>query len=138
MTYSTLPEIGLPENRRAGVSHDRSRYLQTASLAYPPRRPRPRPYPVESDTIQLRTVPLRTGRHRRGEAPDPLPAPPTEEAYLEALRDIAWARFLKHSAQLAAAHVKPRRRSLVERIGSAIATAFRRATKTASAAPASL
>lgn len=136
MTYLTLPEFGLPENRRVGVSHDQSRYLQTARSAHPPRRPRP--YPIESDTVQLRTLPLRTGRHRRGERPDPLPAPPTEEAYLAALRDIAWARFLKHSADLAAAHTKPRRRSLAARFGAAVARAVRRVTRTARVAPVTL
>jgi hypothetical protein len=136
LSYSTLPEIGLPENRRAGVSHDESRYLQTARSAHPHRRPRP--YPIESDTVQLQTVPLRTGRHRRGERPDPLPAPPTEEAYLAALRDIAWARFLKHSADLAAAHTKPRRRSLAARFGAAFSRAVHRVTRTARVAPSTI
>jgi hypothetical protein len=142
LSYSTLPEIGLPENRRAGVSHDRSRYLQTAWSAQPPHHPRhprrPRPYPVETDTMQLRTVPLRTGRHRRGEQPDPLPRPATREAYEERLREIAFERFIRKSAGLAAAHASHRRPSIATRLGAAFKRAVRHVTRASRPAPAAV
>lgn len=71
---------------------------------------------------------LRTGRHRRGELPDPvrpirrpLPFPrlvdspgtvdsrDSHPGAFGALREDAWARFLLHSAELAEAHRQPRR-----------------------------
>jgi hypothetical protein len=52
----------------------------------------------------------RTGRHRRGERPDPIPAPATKEDYEARLREIAFERFIRKSAGLAAAHVSHRKR----------------------------
>lgn len=59
----------------------------------------------------------RTGRHRRGELPDPLPSDdqrprreprPRPEPYrFDKLREDAWDRFLTVSAPLAAAHTTP-------------------------------
>ncbi|THV37762.1 hypothetical protein [Glycomyces buryatensis] len=46
------------------------------------------------------------GRHRR-EVPAPRPAPPTEAEYLARLRELAFERFLVHSADLHAAHYRP-------------------------------
>lgn len=72
---------------------------------------------------------LRTGRHRRGEHPDPLPAPATLEAYEARLREIAFQRFLRKSAGLAAAHVSHRRPSIAGRIGAAFKRAVHRVTR---------
>ncbi|WP_205326671.1 hypothetical protein [Glycomyces sp. YM15] len=125
MSYTTLPEFRLPENSRVGVSHDRSGYLRSARPAHPYHRPRP--YPITSDTLQL---PLPTGRHRRGERPDPIPAPATREAYEARLREIAFQRFLRKSADLAAVHVSHRKPSLAARIGTAFKRAVHAITRT--------
>lgn len=123
MSYPTLPDFRLPENGRIGDSRDRSAYLRTASAAHPYRRPRP--YPTSSDTTML----LPTGRHRRGERPDPLPAAATREEYEARLREIAFQRFMKKSAVLAAAHVSHRKPSIAARIGAAFKRAVHRVTR---------
>ncbi|MDR7339262.1 hypothetical protein J2S69_002981 [Glycomyces lechevalierae] len=86
--------------------------------------------------MQLRTVPLRTGRHRRGEQPDPLPRPATRKAYEERLREIAFERFLRKSAGLAAAHASHRRPSIAARVGAALKRAVLHVTRTSRSAAA--
>jgi hypothetical protein len=72
----------------------------------------------------------RTGRHRRGERPDPIPAPATKEEYEARLREIAFERFLKKSSGLAAAHVSHRKPSIAARIGAAFKRTVHRITRT--------
>lgn len=73
----------------------------------------------------------RTGRHRRGELPDPLPAQRRPRPHREPaatfgkFREDAWTRFLDHSAVLAEAHLAPRREG---RFRAALLRALRRIT----------
>ncbi|MEV3937776.1 hypothetical protein AB0K52_17565 [Glycomyces sp. NPDC049804] len=69
----------------------------------------------------------RTGRHRRGELPDPRrPRPYPEPAVtFGKLREDAWTRFLDHSAVLAQAQLEPRREG---RFKAALLRALRRIT----------
>jgi hypothetical protein len=80
----------------------------------------------------------RTGRHRRGERPDPIPAPATKDEYEARLREIAFERFMSKSAGLAAAHVSHRKPSIATRIGTAFKRAIHRITRTPSLAPSAL
>jgi hypothetical protein len=79
----------------------------------------------------------RTGRHRRGELPDPLPETRRPRLYLEPaaafgnLREDAWTRFLDGSAVLAQAHTAPRKPSFATRVRTFLGGAVRRITRTA-------
>lgn len=98
----------------------------------------------------------RTGRHRRGESPvpipqsehpelipqsqrpDPIPAPATKEEYEARLREIAFERFMRKSADLAAAHVSHRKPSIATRIAAAFKRAIHHTTRTQRLAPSAL
>lgn len=64
----------------------------------------------------------RTGRHRRGELPDPIPEARRPRPYPEPavtfgkLREDAWVRFLDQSAVLAAADTVPTRPGRVKHL----------------------
>ncbi|MCD0442255.1 hypothetical protein LO763_01270 [Glycomyces sp. A-F 0318] len=68
MSYPTLPEIGVPENRPTPSQGSLSRYVFRTS---PYDQHDPGPWLWKPDPDYRRD--LRTGRHRRDEAPDPLP-----------------------------------------------------------------
>jgi hypothetical protein len=84
----------------------------------------PGPWPWRPDNGYRRD--LRTGRHRRGEAPDPFTK----------LREDAWARFLASSEVLAQAHVTRPRRFRLRALGAALRRAVRRITRGSRPAPA--
>lgn len=175
MSYTTLPEIGLPENRRSVVPGHQSGSTQTSSSEHSLRRPRPYPakpaprpdqdlpyWPLRTEADDPRNTWViehdrprdfynrgpygtpgwrpdpRTGRHRRGEGPDPIPAPATKEDYEARLREIAFERFIRKSAGLAAAHVSHRKPSIAARITVAFKRAVHRATRTPRLAPSAL
>ncbi|MCD0442132.1 hypothetical protein LO763_00640 [Glycomyces sp. A-F 0318] len=125
MSFTTIPQLTLPENRPTPSQGSLSRYsFRTAPYdAFDPG-----PWPWRPTAEYRRDI--RTGRHRRDEAPDPLPttgvkpgaaptrrpsprpAPPADP--FVRLREQAWARFLEGSAPLARAHTaarEPERRS---------------------------
>jgi hypothetical protein len=112
MSFTTIPQPTLPENRPTPSQGNLSRYeFRTA----PYDAADPGPWPWRPTAEYQRD--LRTGRHRRDEAPDPLPtkpgalhkrrpsprpAPPADP--FASLREQAWTRFLEHSESLARAH----------------------------------
>ena len=177
MSYPTLPDFRLPENRRSVVPVQQSGNTQTTSSEHGQTQTtssehslrRPRPYPAEpaprTDQVPPAYWPARTeaddprntwviehdrprdfynrgpygtpgwrpdprtGRHRRGEAPDPIPAPATKEDYEARLREIAFERFIRKSAGLAAAHVSHRKPSVAVRFGKWFKASVRTVTR---------
>jgi len=83
----------------------------------------------------------RSGRHRRGELPDPIPEDRRPRPYPEPavtfgkLREDAWTRFLDLSAVLAEAHTAPRKPRIATRLRSMFARAVRHITRTARPIP---
>lgn len=77
----------------------------------------------------------RTGRHRRGELPDPIPEPrrprphPEPAATFDKLREDAWHRFLDQSQVLAAAHTTPRKPTLAARLRTTLRRTVRHLTR---------
>jgi hypothetical protein len=119
MSFTTIPQLTLPENRPTPSQGNLSRY-EFRTAPYDAADPGPWPWRPTADYRRD----LRTGRHRRDEAPDPLPTvertrprphPPLAPADPFArLREDAWARFLESSTPLALAHLteqEPKRRN---------------------------
>lgn len=102
MSFTTVPQSTLPKNRPTPTQVSLSGYqFRTAPYdAYDPG-----PWLWRADPSYQRD--LRTGRHRRDEAPDPRPDAPSHHQVV-AIRDLAWARFLESSAPLAQAHISTR------------------------------
>lgn len=123
MSFTTVPQSTLPKNRPTPTQVSLSGYqFRTAPYdAFDPG-----PWLWRADPTYQRD--LRTGRHRRDEAPDPLPSTPNHQVVV--IRDLAWARFLESSAPLAQAHIttRPTRPPLRKRLTRAlrIATAILR------------
>ncbi|THV41309.1 hypothetical protein [Glycomyces buryatensis] len=138
MSSMTVPQPMLPENRSTPFPGNRSRHVFRTG-PYDAFDPGPWPW-RRSDGY---CPDLRTGRHRRNEFPDPLPAPPAAAAPprpprsrprpypvdpFSKLREDAWAAFLADSEPLAAAHNAPRAASRIGRIKAAFLRAVHRVT----------
>jgi hypothetical protein len=134
MSFTTIPQSTLPENRPTPDQGNLSRY-EFRTAPYDAFDPGPWLWRPAAEYRRD----LRTGRHRRGESPDPLPvveradtgarrrprphpplvpfAPVDQPAPVDPfaqLREDAWARFLESSAPLARAHTavqEPQRRN---------------------------
>lgn len=114
MSFTTIPQLTLPENRPTPSQGNLSRY-EFRTAPYDDLDPGPWPWRPGAEYRRD----LRTGRHRRDEAPDPLPTvertrprPRPHPTLAPAdpfarLREEAWARFLESSAPLAVAHLAP-------------------------------
>lgn len=156
MSFTTLPQSTLPENRPTRLVTHPSGYIQPGGQHRQlPHARRPSPYPVlprhlptdfgmrSSWVVEFdreRTDPY-IGRHRRADHPvEPFrrPAPRTEAEYTARLQEIAWDRFLRKTADLAACHARQPKRPFIVRLTSACKRAVHRVTRTPRLASATL
>lgn len=110
MVYLSVPRT-LPFSLDA-TRHETNRHRagDTWLIGGKPRDPHdPGPWLWNGDTNYQRDN--RTGRHRRGELPDPAPRAAFDAAQVfTRMREEAWTRFLESSEPLAAAHHDPARK----------------------------
>ena len=105
MSFTTIPQPTALKNRPTQlVRHPSGHVLRTG----PYDEFDPGPWPWRPDNSFRPDT--RTGRHRRGEAPDPFTK----------LREDAWTRFLETSEILAQAHLAKSRPNLLQRFKSAV------------------
>lgn len=133
MSFTTIPQSTLPENRPTQLAAHPSGYIHhspPSETRHSRNSRRPSPYPVLPRHLPTDFGPgaQYTGRHRREDQPvapveplDPFrrPAPRSEAEYTAKLQEIAWARFLRKTADLAACHVRQPKPPLLTRLISA-------------------
>ncbi len=115
MSFTTIPQPTALKNRPTQLVRHPSGYVLRTG---PYDEFDPGPWPWHPDNSYRRD--LRTGRHRRGEAPDPFTK----------LREDAWTRFLETSEILAQAHIAKPRPSRLRALGATLRRAFHRITRT--------
>lgn len=153
MSFTTLPQSTLPENLPTRLATHPSGYIPHLQH---PRHPqhsghgRPSPYPALPrhlptdfglrNSWAVEFDPDRAGHPhpiRSGVLPiEPLrrSAPRTEAEYAARLQEIAWSRFLRKTADLAACHVRQAKPPLMVRLASAIKRAVATITRSRSRA----
>jgi hypothetical protein len=152
-----MVSLSVPQNTPWALDaerHDSNRHRKgdtylIGGKPYDPLDPGPWPWKDDPDFQPDR----RTGRHRRGELPDPIaetPSGPLTETLPDPfsetrrprpypdpattfgkLREDAWTRFLEESAVLAEAHVAQSKPTLRTRLRTRLGRAIRRITRTA-------
>lgn len=151
MSFTTIPQSTLPENRPTRLETHPSGYSLTSKPGQPIHSRRPSPYPLLPRHLPTDFGPHNfwaveldphftglqyTGRHRRAGKPlEPFqrPAPRSEAEYTARLQEIAWDRFIRKTAELAACHVRQVKPPLAVRVATAIKRAFGTITRTSRA-----
>lgn len=137
MSFTTVPQSTLPENRPTRLVTHPSGYNQPRRSSPYPVLPRhlPTDFGPRNSWVAELDHPY-TGRHRRDEQSYRRPAPRTEAEYTARLQEIAWDRFLRKTADLAACHVRQSKPPLAIRLASAVKHAFATITRRSRTLPA--